>query len=157
MPGGASLRGGCRMTRCESNRGGTWRVPALQACGQGRTQKAGQLSPQIRVPSSRSPVPAAALLFDGDRIACLSAMLLKDLISALPPAAAAGVRVGIIQTAYANGAASRYIRDNLGCAVEVGTTHPALRCKPACAGASGGRAPAWLRSTASERSPSDGD
>lgn len=47
-------------------------------------------------------------------------MLLRDLISALPPAAAGGVRVGIIQTAYANGAASRYIRDNLGCAVEVG-------------------------------------
>ncbi|KAL4450013.1 hypothetical protein ABPG77_010682 [Micractinium sp. CCAP 211/92] len=63
-----------------------------------------------------------ALLFDGDRIACLSAMLLKDLISALPPAAAEGVRVGIIQTAYANGAASRYIRDNLGCAVEVTPT-----------------------------------
>jgi phosphoacetylglucosamine mutase len=60
-----------------------------------------------------------ALLFDGDRIACLSAMLLKDLISQLPPAAQ-DVSVGIIQTAYANGAASRYIRDNLGCSVEVG-------------------------------------
>ena len=46
-------------------------------------------------------------------------MLLRDLISQLPAPAAADVRVGIIQTAYANGAASRYIRDNLGCAVEV--------------------------------------
>lgn len=63
-----------------------------------------------------------ALLFDGDRIACLSAMLLKDLISQLPAAAQEGVRVGIIQTAYANGAASRYIRDNLGCEVEVTPT-----------------------------------
>lgn len=62
----------------------------------------------------------AALLFDGDRIACLAAMLVKDLISALPGGAGAGVRVGIIQTAYANGAASDYIRDNLGCGVEVG-------------------------------------
>ncbi|KAI3438187.1 hypothetical protein D9Q98_000624 [Chlorella vulgaris] len=62
-----------------------------------------------------------ALLFDGDRIACLSAMLLKDLISQLPPAAQ-DVSVGIIQTAYANGAASRYIRDNLGCSVEVTPT-----------------------------------
>lgn len=79
------------------------------------------------------PVPAAALLFDGDRIACLSAMLLKDLISALPPATAESVRVGIIQTAYANGAASRYIQDNLGCAVEVGAPHaePAQTDRPA--------------------------
>ncbi|PSC72140.1 phosphoacetylglucosamine mutase [Micractinium conductrix] len=65
--------------------------------------------------------PGKALLFDGDRIACLSAMLLRDLISALPPGAG-DVSVGIIQTAYANGAASAYIRDNLGCAVEVTPT-----------------------------------
>jgi phosphoacetylglucosamine mutase len=57
-------------------------------------------------------------LFDGDRIACLSAMLIRDLIAQLP-AEEQGVRVGIVQTAYANGAASRYIRDNLGCGVEV--------------------------------------
>lgn len=60
-------------------------------------------------------------------------MLLKDLISALPPATAESVRVGIIQTAYANGAASRYIQDNLGCAVEVGAPHaePAQTDRPA--------------------------
>lgn len=46
-------------------------------------------------------------------------MLVKDLISSLPGGAGEGVRIGIIQTAYANGAASAYIRDNLGCAVEV--------------------------------------
>ncbi|KAI7835556.1 hypothetical protein COHA_010550 [Chlorella ohadii] len=63
-----------------------------------------------------------ALLYDGDRIAVLAAMLVKDLISALPGGAGAGVRVGIIQTAYANGAASDYIRDNLGCGVEVTPT-----------------------------------
>lgn len=70
---------------------------------------------------SPSP-PPAALLFDGDRIACLSAMLLKDLISQLPAGAGEGVRVGIIQTAYANGAASAYIREHLGCGVEVTPT-----------------------------------
>ena len=72
------------------------------------------------MPHHPAPLLLAALLFDGDRIACLSAMLLKDMIGQLPGGAAAGVRVGIIQTAYANGAASRYIRDNLGCDVEVG-------------------------------------
>ena len=78
------------------------------------------LTQRCTVPCAPLPsFPPAALLFDGDRIACLSAMLLRDLISQLPCAAAEGVRVGIIQTAYANGAASDYIRNNLGCDVEV--------------------------------------
>jgi phosphoacetylglucosamine mutase len=81
--------------------------------------------PQWKALGLHHPPPAwlrAALLFDGDRIACLSAMLVQELIGQLPPPAAQDVRVGIIQTAYANGAASRYIRDNLGCAVEVTPT-----------------------------------
>ena len=84
------------------------------------------VQPACPLPASLPAHPscAAALLFDGDRIACLAAMLVKDLISQLGPgswgAAGGAPSVGIIQTAYANGAASAYIRDNLGCRVEVG-------------------------------------
>ena len=60
-------------------------------------------------------------LLDGDKIATLAAMLLRQLIGELPEGAR-DVSVGIVQTAYANGAASKYIRENLGCAVAVTPT-----------------------------------
>ncbi|ODV92584.1 hypothetical protein CANCADRAFT_89117 [Tortispora caseinolytica NRRL Y-17796] len=57
-------------------------------------------------------------LLDGDKISTLAAMFLRDLV------AQAGVNatVGVVQTAYANGASSDYIRDNLKLAVEVTPT-----------------------------------
>lgn len=65
--------------------------------------------------------PGRALLLDGDRIATLAALLLRDVVSALPPGEPAPT-LGIVQTAYANGTASRYVTQALGCAVEVTPT-----------------------------------
>lgn len=75
-----------------------------------------------------SPSDAPALL-DGDKIAALSARHLGGLLRAAlgdQPSAT----VGVVQTAYANGASTRYIKDNLGVTVAVAKTgvkhlHPA--------------------------------
>ncbi|KAK9861384.1 hypothetical protein WJX84_003574 [Apatococcus fuscideae] len=53
-----------------------------------------------------------AQLFDGDRIAVLAATLL-DRILHERPGADASVRMGIVQTAYANGSSTRYVRSRL--------------------------------------------
>lgn len=66
--------------------------------------------------------PGHALLLDGDRIATLAALLLRDLLAALPPNARDSTSLGIVQTAYANGSASQYVREQLGCAVAVTPT-----------------------------------
>ena len=97
-------------------------VQALPAAGVQQCRAAAQHLNFLHANCLSAPpfLSTTALLYDGDRIAVLAAMLVKDLISALPGGAGEGVRVGIIQTAYANGAASDYIRDNLGCGVEVG-------------------------------------
>lgn len=74
-------------------------------------------------------------LLDGDKIAALAATFIADQLSALgwpivPPAhdgsgAAAGpsgVSVGVVQTAYANGASTAYIRDKLRLPVPMAKT-----------------------------------
>lgn len=53
-------------------------------------------------------------LFDGDRIAILAAEYIGGLVRRLPPAMAAEIRVGVVQTAYANGASTKYLRETLG-------------------------------------------
>lgn len=52
------------------------------------------------------------LLCDGDKIACLIAAFVREQLRQLPPTLAA--RVGVVQTAYANGGAARFVRDVLG-------------------------------------------
>ncbi|CAK0783544.1 hypothetical protein CVIRNUC_006743 [Coccomyxa viridis] len=51
-------------------------------------------------------------LLDGDRIAVLAALLIRDILDRLSHDAASP-SVGIVQTAYANGASSQYIREQL--------------------------------------------
>eukprot|EP00884_Botryococcus_braunii_P003349 jgi/Botrbrau1/13014/Bobra.0389s0011.1 len=61
------------------------------------------------------------LLFDGDRIAILTALLIKDLLSRMPPSAPT-VHMGVVQTAYANGASTSYLQNVLGCTVVTACT-----------------------------------
>lgn len=53
------------------------------------------------------------VLFDGDKIAILAAIFVRQLLDLLPADLAAAAKVGIVQTAYANGASTSYIRDSL--------------------------------------------
>ncbi len=54
------------------------------------------------------------MLLDGDKLAALAALFIKERLARLPPDMAAGLRVGVVQTAYANGASTRYVREQLG-------------------------------------------
>lgn len=54
---------------------------------------------------------------DGDRIAALAAVYVQRLLLAAPAAAVQGVQLGIVQTAYANGASTAFLRDRLGLTV----------------------------------------
>ena len=49
-------------------------------------------------------------LLDGDKIAGLSAMYIIDLVKA---AGIDSISVGVVQTAYANGASTQYLRNTL--------------------------------------------
>lgn len=53
-------------------------------------------------------------LIDGDKIATLSAIFIRDLLKELPEEVTQGLKVGIVQTAYANGASTKYISGRLG-------------------------------------------
>ena len=54
-------------------------------------------------------------LFDGDKIAALMATRVADLLKRCAPNAFdPPLRVGVVQTAYANGASTAYVRDTLG-------------------------------------------
>jgi phosphoacetylglucosamine mutase len=67
----------------------------------------------------------SAQLFDGDRIAALVAAYCSDLLTALgcgPGCAGEGVSLGIIQTAYANGASTNYLQNQPGCSVKLTPT-----------------------------------
>lgn len=68
-----------------------------------------------------SGADGTVMLLDGDKIAALAAGLIKDLVAALP-AALAAASVGVVQTAYANGASSAYLKDAVGCEVAVTPT-----------------------------------
>eukprot|EP00512_Aurantiochytrium_limacinum_P003136 CAMPEP_0171502158 /NCGR_PEP_ID=MMETSP0958-20121227/10006_1 /TAXON_ID=87120 /ORGANISM="Aurantiochytrium limacinum, Strain ATCCMYA-1381" /LENGTH=558 /DNA_ID=CAMNT_0012037149 /DNA_START=119 /DNA_END=1795 /DNA_ORIENTATION=- len=52
-------------------------------------------------------------LFDGDKIACLYTFFIQKQMSVLPESLTEYVKVGCIQTAYANGASSKYIKETL--------------------------------------------
>jgi len=52
-------------------------------------------------------------LFDGDKIASLFTLFIQQQLSALPEALAKGLKMGCVQTAYANGASTKYINEVL--------------------------------------------
>jgi len=55
------------------------------------------------------------VLLDGDKIATLAAVFLRRLLSQVPPSMLAPPpRIGVVQTAYANGASTDYITRTLG-------------------------------------------
>ncbi|KAG1655668.1 hypothetical protein FOA52_011796 [Chlamydomonas sp. UWO 241] len=58
------------------------------------------------------------LLLDGDRMASLAAAYIRDLLDRLPPSLSAGMAVGVVQTAYANGGSTAYITETLKLPVE---------------------------------------
>eukprot|EP00879_Flechtneria_rotunda_P020590 GHRR01021665.1.p1 GENE.GHRR01021665.1~~GHRR01021665.1.p1 ORF type:complete len:503 (+),score=168.16 GHRR01021665.1:54-1562(+) len=53
------------------------------------------------------------VLLDGDKIAALAAVYVVKLISRIPGLSAAEVSIGVVQTAYANGASTSFLRDEL--------------------------------------------
>lgn len=61
------------------------------------------------------------VLLDGDKIAALAAVYLRQLLSHAPPGTADSVQIGVVQTAYANGASTRFLTDKLG--LKVGCTN----------------------------------
>lgn len=54
------------------------------------------------------------VLLDGDKIAALAAVYLRQLLSHTPPGTADTIRTGVVQTAYANGASTQFITQQLG-------------------------------------------
>ncbi|KAL0038851.1 hypothetical protein WJX79_010662 [Trebouxia sp. C0005] len=60
-------------------------------------------------------------LFDGDKIAVLAALFVRDILTDLQ-LPAESIKVGIVQTAYANGASTAFMRNNLGIEVAVTPT-----------------------------------
>jgi phosphoacetylglucosamine mutase len=53
-------------------------------------------------------------LLDGDKIAALLAIFVRDCLAGLPSGVTDGLRIGVVQTAYANGASTSYIQQQLG-------------------------------------------
>ena len=53
-------------------------------------------------------------LLDGDKIASLFARFVKKQVDGLPEALRSSISMGVVQTAYANGASTRYMREALG-------------------------------------------
>lgn len=62
------------------------------------------------------------MLLDGDRIATLASAYIRDLLERLPEPLRSDVRVGVVQTAYANGGATQYVTDVLKLPVEMTCT-----------------------------------
>jgi len=63
----------------------------------------------------------AVSVFDGDKIACLAALLVKELVAELP-SQQEGFTIGVVQTAYANGASTKYIRESLAVPTAIAKT-----------------------------------
>jgi len=63
----------------------------------------------------------AVSVFDGDKIACLAALLVKELVAELP-AQDHGFTIGVVQTAYANGASTKYIANTLAVPTAIAKT-----------------------------------
>ncbi|KNE95410.1 hypothetical protein PSTG_11263 [Puccinia striiformis f. sp. tritici PST-78] len=56
-------------------------------------------------------------LMDGDKIATLVASYIKELVELEAPGMKENLKVGVVQTAYANGNSTRYIKEQLGLAI----------------------------------------
>lgn len=69
------------------------------------------------------------VLLDGDKIAALAAVYLRQLLSHAPPGTSDSIQMGVVQTAYANGASTRFLTEQLGLQVactNTGETQPRL-------------------------------
>lgn len=55
-------------------------------------------------------------LLDGDKIATLLAIFVRDCLAQLPTSFSSQLKIGVVQTAYANGASTQYISQQLGLA-----------------------------------------
>lgn len=74
------------------------------------------------------------MLLDGDKIAALAAVYLRQLLSHAPPGTADSIQIGVVQTAYANGASTQFLTDQLGLKVGCTNTGEAqLSAESACA------------------------
>ena len=77
-------------------------------------------------PAPGDSTPGRVDLLDGDRIAILLAVWLRRLVGGLPPGFSGRLgrdpRLGVVQTAYANGASTAYIVDTLGLPVATART-----------------------------------
>lgn len=62
------------------------------------------------------------VLLDGDKIAALCAVYLRQLLDQAGPSTAGSVQMGVVQTAYANGASTRFLADTLGLQVRCTNT-----------------------------------
>eukprot|EP01027_Heterolobosea_sp_BB2_P020144 GEZU01028430.1.p1 GENE.GEZU01028430.1~~GEZU01028430.1.p1 ORF type:complete len:346 (+),score=117.74 GEZU01028430.1:271-1308(+) len=58
-------------------------------------------------------------LVDGDKISCLAAFLIKSLLKQVGIELGRELSIGVVQTAYANGASTKYIRDTLNIEVSI--------------------------------------
>ena len=56
----------------------------------------------------------AMKLLDGDKIACLLGGFVKKQLDALPDETRSTISLGVVQTAYANGASTKYMRETFG-------------------------------------------
>ncbi|GFR49328.1 hypothetical protein Agub_g11354 [Astrephomene gubernaculifera] len=65
------------------------------------------------VGASSSSCGAGIMLLDGDKIALLAAVFIRDLMAQLPQQLLEGVKVCCVQTAYANGASTAFLREVL--------------------------------------------
>lgn len=62
------------------------------------------------------------MLLDGDKIATLAAVYLRQLLSHAPAGTADSINPGVVQTAYANGASTRFFTQALGLQVRCTNT-----------------------------------
>ncbi|KAK9807569.1 hypothetical protein WJX72_002994 [[Myrmecia] bisecta] len=89
-----------------------------EGCGADFVQKDRQLP--LECDGVGSAARCAGLrLFDGDKIAALAALFIQSLLEGLQ---GPSVQIGVIQTAYANGSSTQYLRDTLGCQVVITPT-----------------------------------
>ncbi|KAL6745648.1 hypothetical protein V8C86DRAFT_1705972 [Haematococcus lacustris] len=69
--------------------------------------------------------PRPVALLDGDKISALAGLLVGELVAGLPPPHCTTTRVGVVQTAYANGASTRFLTHALG--LEVACTKTGVK------------------------------
>jgi phosphoacetylglucosamine mutase len=81
---------------------------------QQQQQQGQQQGQQQQQPQQEAGQGGGFQLLDGDKIAALLAIFVRDCLAGLPRELAQGLRIGVVQTAYANGASTAFIQRRLG-------------------------------------------